>query len=550
MASSNKIISLERGVKLLHNPVLNKGTAFNETERKYLKLQGLLPPKVMTQDLQVYRVLENLKMKPNDLEKYIFLVGLQDRNENLYYRVVIDNLKEIMPLIYTPTVGQACQSYGHLYRRSRGMYISLKYKGRIAELLENWPHSDVRIIVVTDGERILGLGDLGMDGIGIPIGKLSLYTACAGILPTQCLPIILDVGTNNKKLLNDPLYMGIPQQRLRGKAYLELVDEFIEAVNHRFPNVLVQLEDFATQNAFNLLERYRHNYTLFDDDIQGTASVAVAGIYSALKITGQHLKDQRFLFLGAGEAGIGIAQLLCAALKEEGLSKHEARSKCWLVDSKGLVCASRIKELAPHKLTFAHDLPYQKSLIEIVDGYRPTVIIGVSGQPNQFTPEVITKMSQINERPIIFALSNPTSKSECTAKDAYIWSKGKAIFASGSPFEPVEIDGQINIPGQGNNVYIFPAVGLGITYCNARTVPDEVFLLAAKILSNNVTEEELASGQVFPSFSRIRQVSLDIAEAIVRYAVDNGISNLEVSDYLREEIESSMYVPYYPTYVM
>ncbi|MBP6185412.1 MAG: NAD-dependent malic enzyme [Saprospiraceae bacterium] len=538
----------DRGVKLFHDPILNKGTAFTEEEREQLGLRGLLPPRIMSQELQAKRVLENLRLKPNDLERYIFMVSLQDRNEHLFYRTVVDHLEEIMPIIYTPTVGKACQSYGHLFRRSRGLYISIEDKGRIHEILHNWPYEDVRVIVVTDGERILGLGDLGIDGMGIPIGKLSLYTACAGIHPAQCLPITIDVGTNNTHLLADDLYMGLKHPRIQGEAYNALLEEFVMACQDVFPNVLIQLEDFATTNAFHLLQTYRDRVCLFNDDIQGTASVALAGVYSALRLTGKSLKEQRFLFFGAGEAGTGIADILAEALTEEGLDIAEARQHCWLVDSNGLVCQSR-QNLAPHKKPYAHDCPPAATLLEAIEQIRPTALIGVSGQGGRFTKEVIEAMSALQERPIIFALSNPTDNSECTAEQAYFWSKGKAIFASGSPFPSVKFEDKLFKPGQGNNVYIFPGIGLGVTYSHATRVTNRMFLEAARIVADAVTEEDWAAGQIYPSLRRIREVSIRIAAAVSREAVRAGLSKKVLSDHLEEDIRQAIYDPAYPIYV-
>jgi len=535
---------IHHAVKLLHDPIRNKGTAFTEGERDAFGLRGLLPPRVQSQSQQVLRVLGNLRDKSSDLERYVFLIGLQDRNETLFYRVLTDHIEEIMPLVYTPTVGRACQEYGHLFRRPRGLYISLEDRGRVAEILGNWPHRDARVIVVTDGERILGLGDLGADGMGIPIGKLSLYTACAGIAPTHCLPVMLDVGTDNEALLKDPLYLGIDRPRERGPAYDDLVEEFVSAAVEAFPGVLIQLEDFATLNAFRLLERYRDRICTFDDDIQGTASVALAGFYSALRISGGRLKDQRFLFLGMGEAGCGIGSLVVAALKDEGLDDGEALARCWFVDSRGLVTTDR-RDLPAHKRPFAREHPPIRDFAAAVDALRPTVIVGVSGQPGAFTREIVESMARENDRPVIFALSNPTSKSECTAEQAYTWSNGRAIFASGSPFEPVHLAGQTFVPGQGNNAYIFPGVGLGVVVSGARHVSDEMFFEAAKTLAGEVSEEDLALGRIYPALGRIRDVSASIAEAVADVAFRRGLATATRPDDLGTEIRSHMYQPVY-----
>ncbi len=537
-----------RGIELLHNPALNKGTAFTEEERDALGLRGLLPPHVHTQEEQVLRVMENFYRKPNDLERYIHMMALQGRNETLFYRVVLDHIEEMMPIIYTPTVGQACQEYGHIFRRPRGMFISAADRGRVARVLRKWPHRNVRIIVVTDGERILGLGDLGADGMGIPVGKLALYTACAGVHPSLCLPVTLDVGTENERLLNDPLYIGLRQRRLRGEAYDALVDEFMEAVQEVFSPVLVQFEDFANVNAFRLLSKYRDRFCTFNDDIQGTGAVALAGLYSALRITGRRLSEQTVLFLGAGEAAIGIADLIVAAMVGEGLSEEEARGRCWLVDSGGLVVKSRTG-LAGHKRPYAHDHPPLPDLPAAVEALRPTALIGVSGQPGTFTRPVLEAIARLNERPIVFALSNPTSRAECTAEQAYSWTAGRAIFASGSPFAPVTFDGKTFVPGQGNNAYIFPGVGLGVVACGARLVTDEMFFAAARALAAQVSEGDRARGLIYPPLTEIRTVSAAIAVAVAEVAYRRGLATQPEPDDLRAYIEAQMYVPSYRSYV-
>ena len=549
-SQSTKTIGADfpRGVKLLHDPVWNKGTAFTQTERDALGLRGLLPPTVQTQDEQVMRVMENLRAKTTDLERYIFLVSLQDRNETLFYRVVMDNINEMMPIIYTPVVGLACQRFGHIFRRPRGLYLSANDRGHMAEILQNWPHQDVRMIVVTDGERILGLGDLGTNGMGIPVGKLALYTACAGIAPTACLPITIDVGTENEELLHDPLYPGLRQHRLRGAAYDELVDEFMTAAQTVFPHTVIQLEDFANQNAFRLLDKYRDSACLFDDDIQGTGSVAMAGIYSALRLSKGNLTDQRFLFLGAGEAGIGIADVIVTGLMDEGMAEADARKLCWFVDSKGLVVADRT-DLVAHKRPYAHAHPFIADFLTAVESLRPTAIIGVSGMPRTFTRPVVEAMAAINERPIIFALSNPTSKSECTAEQAYSWSDGRAIFASGSPFDTVDYQGKTFVPGQGNNAYIFPGVGLGAIAAATRSVTDEMFFVAAKALANQVTDADLALGRIYPSLTRIREVSAYIAAAVAQVAYDRGLAADAPPADLLAHVRTFMYQPVYTDYV-
>ncbi|MCJ7670041.1 MAG: NAD-dependent malic enzyme [Dehalococcoidia bacterium] len=535
------------GVQLIHDPFLNKGTAFTEEERDAMGLRGLLPPRVLSMDVQVTRVLENFRGKPTDLEKYLYLISLQDENRALFYRVVVDNIAEMMPIIYTPTVGQACQQYAHIFQRPRGIFVSAKDKGRIASLLRNWPNKDIRIIVVTDGERILGLGDLGANGMGIPLGKLSLYTACAGINPAQSLPMVFDVGTDNEALLADPLYFGIQQRRLRGDAYDELFEELVTAVQEVFPQALFQFEDFATANAFGLLAKYRDRICTFNDDIQGTGAVALAGLYSALRITGGKLKEQKILFQGAGEAGIGIGDVIVPAMIAEGLSEEEARKRCWYFDTNGLVVRSR-RDLTEHKLPYAHDHEPMSDFLAAVESLRPTVLIGASAQPKAFTRQVLETMARLNKGPIVFAMSNPTSKAECTAEEAYSWTQGHAIFASGSPFQPVTINGKRYVPGQCNNAYIFPGIGLGVIACAAKYVTDEMIFSAAKALAGEVAETDLEQGRIFPSLTRIRHVSAVIAAAVAEVAFNRGLARKPKPDNLLTYIKSQMYEPKYKHY--
>ena len=538
---------LYRGVKILHDPVRNKGTAFTDAERDYLKLRGLLPPRVNSPAEQELRILGSIRAKSTDLERYLDLVALQDRNETLFYRILTNHIEEMMPLIYTPTVGKACQEFQHIFRRPRGFYVSLQDRGHVKEHLQNWPHKDVRIIVVTDGERILGLGDLGADGMGIPIGKLALYTACAGIRPTDCMPVMLDVGTNNEQLLNDPLYIGLERRRARGEQYDELVEEFVQAATDLFPGVLIQIEDFGNVNAFRLLARYRDRTCLFNDDIQGTGAVALAGIIAALRITGARLAEQKLLFLGAGEAGIGVADAFVAALAEAGMPAARARKQCWFVDTKGLLVAGR-DGVAAHKQPYAHEHPPVGDFLEAVKTLRPTAIVGLSGAAGAFTTDVIEAMAAINARPIIFALSNPTANAECTAEQAYTASDGRAIFASGSPFKPVKLDNQTFVPGQGNNVYIFPGVGLGAIISRASAVTDDMFLAAAHSLARQVTDADLERGRIYPPLSQIREVSALIARDVARVAYDKGLAEREEPADLLADIHEYMYQPVYPHY--
>jgi malate dehydrogenase (oxaloacetate-decarboxylating)(NADP+) len=538
---------LPRGVALLRDPALNKGTAFTEHERDALGLRGLLPPHVLSQDEQVQRVLENLRRLPDDLDKHVALNALHDRNETLFFRVVCDNIDEMQPLIYTPTVGLACQKYGHIFQRPRGLFIGSNDRGRIAGVLRNWPYR-AGIIVVSDGERILGLGDLGANGMGIPVGKLSLYAACAGVHPNLCLPVMLDVGTNNAELLNDRYYVGLRQRRVRGAAYDELVEEFINAAHEVFPGVVIQFEDFANHNAFRLLHKYRDRICTFNDDIQGTAAVALAGIFSALRITGGKLTDQRILFLGAGEAATGIADLAVSAMVAQGLDEKTARRRCWLVDSRGLVVNNRT-DLAEHKLPYAHDHAPIGDFLAAVKTLKPTAIIGVAAVGGAFTKEVLEEMARINELPVVFALSNPTSKAECTAEEAYRHTGGRALFACGSPFEPVALNGKTFVPRQGNNSYIFPGIGLGAIASGARRITDEMFMTAAHSLAHDVTEPDLGQGSLYPALPRIREVSANIAVKVAGVAYRRGLAAGREPQDVLAHVRSQMYEPPYSSYV-
>ena len=538
--------NIPRGVSLLHDPLRNKGTAFTEIERDALGLRGLLPPHIHTQDEQMARFLAHLRGLPDTLEQFVALSALHDRNEALFFRVVCDNVDEIMPLIYTPTVGLACQRFGHIFQRPRGMFISINDRGRIAEILRNWPLK-AGIIVVTDGERILGLGDQGANGMGIPVGKLSLYTACAGVDPAICLPVTLDMGTNNETLLADPYYVGLRRHRVTGPAYDELIDEFVTAALEVFPDVIIQFEDFANHNAFRLLEKYRHNICTFNDDIQGTASVALAGVFSALRVKGTRLADEKFLFLGAGEAATGIADLIVAAMVAEGVDQDEARKHCWLVDSKGLVVKSR-EGLAAQKLPYAHEHAPVGDFLAALNELKPTGIIGVAAVGGTFTPEVLGAMAKINERPIVFALSNPTSKAECTAEQAYQGTDGRALFACGSPFAPVHHQGKTLVPRQGNNSYIFPGVGLGAIACGATRITDEMFLAAARTLASQVTPADLDQGSLFPPLANTREVSARIAVAVAEVAYERGLAARSRPEDMMALVQSHVYDPHYPRY--
>ena len=532
------------GYELLHNPRLNRGTAFSAAERRALGLEGLLPPAVTTIPIQVARRHAEIANLNDDLQKYLVLSDLQARNETLFYALLMSDPAAYMPLVYTPTVGEACQKFGHIFRQARGMYLPISARGRLKELLANWPEKDVRFIVVTDGERILGLGDLGAGGMGIPIGKLALYTACAGVPPQCCLPIVLDVGTNNQVLLEDPFYLGLQQHRVRGEEYAAFVDEFVAAVQQLYPKCCIQWEDFANINAVPILARYRDKICTFNDDIQGTAGVAVAGIFAALRLTKQKLADQRVLFLGAGSAATGIAELISLAMAREGMDLAAARQRNALFDINGLLVTSRT-DLADFQKPFAQDRPPISTFVEAVEALRPTAIIGVSTVPKLFNREVIEAMAKINERPIIFPYSNPTSRSECTAEEAYRWSDGRAVFASGSPFPPVEIAGRRFVPGQGNNVYIFPAMGMAVFATEATRVTEEMFIIAAQAVAEQVTEENLAMGLIYPPQSRILEASLHVAERIATHIFEAGLAGVPRPADVGALIRTRVYRPVY-----
>jgi malate dehydrogenase (oxaloacetate-decarboxylating)(NADP+) len=533
------------GYDILRDPRLNRGTAFTEAERRKYRLEGLLPPAVTNIELQAARRQTEIANLDSDLQKYLVLSDLQTRNETLFYKVVMSDPALYLPLVYTPTVGEACQKFAHIFREARGMFLPISARGRIREVLSNWPERDVRFIVVTDGERILGLGDLGAGGMGIPIGKLALYTACAGVPPQYCLPVVLDVGTNNQVLLDDPLYQGLRHNRVRGEEYMAFVDEFVEAVQSLYPKCCIQWEDFANINAVPILERYRDKVCTYNDDIQGTAGIALAGIFAALRITKQKITDQRLLFLGGGSAATGIAELVSQGMAMEGMDIAQARKRNALFDINGLIVTSRT-DLADFQKPFAQDHDRITSFVEAVKAIRPTGIIGVSTVPKLFTREVIQAMAQINERPIIFPYSNPTSRSECTAEEAYRWSDGRAVFASGSPFPPVDIAARHFVPGQGNNVYIFPAMGMAVFATEATRVTEDMFIVAAKAVAEQVTEENLSVGLIYPPQGRILDASLHVAERLAAYIFDNGLARVPLPDDIGALIRARAYRPVYP----
>ncbi|CAI0425584.1 unnamed protein product [Linum tenue] len=544
-------VSVASGYSLLRDPRHNKGLAFTEKERDAHYLSGLLPPVVLSQQLQEKKLMNSIRQYQLPIQKYMAMMELEERNERLFYKLLIDNVEELLPVVYTPTVGEACQKYGSIFRRPQGLYISLKEKGRVLDVLKNWPERSIQVIVVTDGERILGLGDLGCQGMGIPVGKLSLYTALGGIRPSACLPITIDVGTNNEKLLNDEFYIGLKQRRATGQEYSELLHEFMSAVKQCYgEKVLIQFEDFANHNAFELLAKYRTSHLVFNDDIQGTASVVLAGVVSALKILGGSLADHKFLFLGAGEAGTGIAELIALEM-----SKRVCFYCSWLygllfvVWGSNIALVSRLESLQHFKQPWAHEHESVKTLLEAVNTLKPTVLIGASGMGKTFTKEVIEAMSSFNEKPLIMALSNPTSQAECTAEEAYTWSKGKAIFASGSPFDPVEYEGKVFVPGQGNNAYIFPGFGLGVVMSGAIRVHDDMLLAASEALAEQVTDAEYEKGLIYPPFSKIRKISAEIAAKVAAKAYELGLaSRIPRPASLVKYAESCMYSPVYRNY--
>ena len=542
----NDVLSSPSGASILHNPHLNRGSAFTAEQRRALRIEGLLPPMPDSLETQIARVNRQLEMLESDLQKYLFLSDLQARNEGLYYAVLMSDPARFMPLVYTPTVGEACQKFDHVFRAARGIYLPITAKGRVREILSNWPFADVRFIVASDGERILGLGDQGVGGMGIPVGKLALYTACAGVPPQMTLPITFDVGTNNHALLEDPLYLGLRQERTRGAAYDDFIDEFVQTVQDLFPKCCIQWEDFANTNAVPILERYRDKVCTYNDDIQGTAAIALAGVLAALRITGGKLTEQRFLFLGGGSAATGIAQLISEAMALEGLSLAEGRARNWLFDINGLITASRA-DIADFQKPFAPEHAPLSSFVEAIEAFRPTGIIGVSTVPKLFNRPVIEAMARINERPIIFPYSNPTSRSECTAEEAYTWSEWRAVFASGSPFPPVDYHGRKFVPGQGNNVYIFPAMGMAVLATEAKRVTEEMFIIAAKAVAEQVTEAHLDVGLIYPPTTDILNASLHTAEKIAEYIFDKSLARIPRPADIGAHIRAMTYKPGYAT---
>jgi malate dehydrogenase (oxaloacetate-decarboxylating)(NADP+) len=534
----------KRGVELLRDPRRNKATAFTNAERERLGLVGLLPEGVETLEQQLRRANLQLEAKTTDLERYIYLNQLLDLDETLFYALVMSDPARFLPLVYTPTVGEASLRYGHILRRPRGMYLSIQRRGRLREVLGNWPERDVRFIVVTDGERVLGLGDVGANGMSIPIGKLALYTACGGVPPQYTLPIMLDCGTGNDALLGDPLYLGLRRARPGPDELDAFVDEFVDAVQGAFPGCCIQFEDWAGVDAVRLLARHRDRVCCFNDDIQGTAAAALAGLLGALRITGGRLREQRVLFLGAGSAAIGIASMLRQAMVVDGASEAEARSRMWMYEKRGLVESSRT-DLLEFQAPYAHVHAPVPSFAAAVEAIRPTMIVGVSTVAKAFDRGVIEAMARVNQRPIIFPYSNPTSRAECTAEEAYTWSEGRAVFASGSPFPPVRLGARTFVPGQGNNVYIFPAIGMAVYATRARRVTDEMFIAAAHGVAERVTQADLDVGLIYPPQAKILETELMAAVGVAKVIFDRGLAGVEHPEDLASFIRSQAYRPSY-----
>jgi len=543
-----------RGSQLLDAPILNKGSAFSDQERDELGLLGLLPYHASTVEEQLTRTYENYKTKTSDIERYVFLTALQDRNETLFYSLVQDHISEMMPIIYTPTVGLGCQRYSHVFRRPRGLYISYPYRDKIDSLLNNAPSSEIEVVVVTDGERILGLGDLGVGGMGIPVGKLSLYTLCAGIHPSATLPVLLDVGTDNEELLRDPLYLGWRHRRVRGEEYDDFIEAFVKAVTRRFPRVLLQWEDFAKGNASRLLDKYRDRLCTFNDDIQGTGAVTVAGLLAAMKVTGSKLGSQKIVILGAGSSAIGISDLIVEGMKFEGLSEEESRSLIWLIDSRGLVHSARA-DLEPAKRRYAQstellagwqrDRTDKISLDDVVRNVHPTILIGTSAQPGAFTENIVRMMASNTARPVIFPLSNPTSKSEASPGDILNWTEGRAIVATGSPFKPVVHNGRTFTIGQCNNAFIFPGVGLGVLASKAERVTQQMFVSAAVSLSKFSPMLADPFGALYPPLETVRDISREVAFTVGIAAQNAGLAKAMSSEELKRAIEMKIWTPHY-----
>lgn len=535
----------KRGTDLLHDPALNKSTAYTEAERQALGLVGLVPDTTETEDLQLKRVMLQLSHKNTDIDRYIYLVNLLDHDETLFYRTLMSDPARFLPIVYDPTIGEACLKFGHIFRGPRGMYLSIKRRGHVKEILRNWPQKDVRFICVTDGGRILGLGDLGANGMGIPIGKLQLYTAAAAVPPQILMPMYLDAGTNNEQYLNDPLYLGLRERRPSTEDLYSFVDEFVEAVQEVFPNCCIHFEDWTGVDAVHLLERYRDKYCVYNDDVQGTAGITLAGMINATKLKGTQLKDEKYLFLGAGSAGIGLANLLCSALVAQGMTLKDAQSRVSMFDVNGLLESTRT-DLVDFQLPYAHPHAPTRDFAAAIESIKPTTIIGVSTIGGAFSKEVVEAMCRVNERPIILALSNPTSCAECTPEQAYTWSNGKAIYAAGVPFSPVTLNGQTFIPGQANNFYIFPAVAMAIYATKGKRVTDEMFIEAAKAVADQVSAELLKQGLLYPLQGDILETEIKTAARVAQLVFDSGLAGIERPADMEALIRSHVYTPAYP----
>ena len=534
----------KHGIDVLHDPALNKSTAFTEAEKQALGIVGLVPDVVETEDVQLSRVLMQLGHKSTDLERYIYLVNLLDHNEVLFYRTVMSDPVRFLPIVYDPTIGEACLKFGHIYRQTRGMYLSIARRGKVKEILRNWPQKDVRFICVTDAGRILGLGDLGANGAGIPIGKLQLYTACAGVPPQYLLPMYIDAGTNNEEYLHDPLYLGMRKTRPSTGDLFSFVDEFVEAVQEVFPKCCIHFEDWTGVDAVHLLERYRNKYCVYNDDVQGTAGITLAGMINATKLKGTQLKDERYLFLGAGSAGIGLANLLCTALVAQGLTLEQAQAQVYMFDVHGLLESTR-KDLVDFQQPYAHRHEPTKDFVAAIESIKPTAIIGVSTIGGAFNQKVIEAMSSVNDRPVVLALSNPTEHAECTPEQAYTWSKGKAIYAAGVQFAPVHFSGQTFLPGQANNFYIFPAVGMAIFATEAKRVTDEMFIEAGQAVADQVPSELLKQGLLYPQQSNILEIEIQTAARVAKLVFDADLARVPRPDDMVEFIRNHVYTPKY-----
>jgi malate dehydrogenase (oxaloacetate-decarboxylating)(NADP+) len=534
----------KRGIELLYDPSLNKSTAFTEAEKQALGIIGLVPDVTETEDLQMTRVMMQLGHKNTDLDRYLYLINLLDHNETLFYRTVMSDPSRFLPIVYDPTIAEACLNFGHIYRQARGMYLSITRRGKVKEILRNWPEKDVRFICVTDAGRILGLGDLGANGAGIPIGKLQLYTACAGVPPQYLLPMYLDAGTNNEQYLRDPLYLGMRKTRPSTGDLFSFVDEFVEAVQEVFPKCCIHFEDWTGVDAVHLLERYRDKYCVYNDDVQGTAGITLAGMINATKLKGTKLKDEKYLFLGAGSAGIGLANLLCSALVAQGLTLEKAQSQVYLFDINGLLESTR-KDLVDFQMPYAHQHPPTRDFVAAIESIKPTTIIGVSTIGGAFNQKVVEAMSKINDRPVILALSNPTEHAECTPEQAYTWSKGKAIYAAGVQFAPVHLSGQTFIPGQANNFYIFPAIGMAIFATQAKRVTDEMFIEAGQAVADQVPAELLKQGLLYPLQSNILEIEIQTAARVAKLVFDAGLARVGRPDDMVAFIREHVYRPKY-----